>query len=99
MLRVEEQKLLDFAARQHGHFVASDWFDAGLGNPEVVALVAKLLSGATWYGHQDSLLEIANRLDPDGWTLLHERIRRHDFDCSRFNNMVRHETLMDTNGH
>lgn len=84
MDRLAESQLLNFCANQKKRFDAAGW-DAAPGVPrDRLSLVALLLASTRWYGHQDALLEVARRLNPESVTDAPSLVERLNFDCSRF---------------
>lgn len=89
MKREAEDELLNFCRRQRNHFDAAAWLGAEPHQRERLALVARLLAGTRWYGHRDSLHEIAIELDPRGADEVAFRVQALNFDCARFVNHMR----------
>ncbi len=96
MLRAAESDLLDFCVRQRAHFNPADWHHSTVSERQRLALVARLLAGTRWYGHRDSLADVAADLDPRGADDVVARVQALDFDCPRFVHMLearlRHES-------
>lgn len=88
MTRATENALFDFAADQRREFRASAWLESAVAERPRLALVALLLSGTRWYGHQDSLLQVAAELDPDCIPRADHFVSSLNFDCARFLQML-----------
>ncbi|SMB26012.1 protein of unknown function [Sterolibacterium denitrificans] len=85
------QALARFCVDQSDCFNARDWLRLVEIDTRVVALAAKYLSMTSWYGHEDDLAEIAERLydfDDDSAALYRES-RMLDFDLPYFSSAVR----------
>lgn len=62
--REMEAILLALCVEQCKQFDADAWLSVQGVPKEAVALVAKFLAGTSWYGHQDVLLAVAMKLNP-----------------------------------
>lgn len=62
--REMEAILLDLCVEQCKRFDPDAWMSVQGVPMEAVALVAKFLAGTSWYGHQDALLAVAMKLNP-----------------------------------
>ena len=85
------QVLARFCVDQSEHFNARDWLRLDGVDASVVGLAAKYLSMTSWYGHEDDLVEIAERLHDfdDGSAALYRESRMLDFDLPYFSSAVR----------
>jgi hypothetical protein len=96
MMREREARLLDFCAQQRTRLTPEAWLNTGE-NKDLMAMVAFLLASMRWYGHQDELLDIAERLHKGCGLHFPSLVLKLDFDCSRFVAMLQaklsHERL------
>jgi len=89
MLRTRESQVLDFCLGQMKRFDAQAWLALPGAEHEFWALVAFFLSGGQRFGHRDELLAVAQMLRPDCAGDFAELVKRFDFDCSRFDAMLK----------
>lgn len=89
MLRERESQVLDFCLEQRRRFDLQAWLTLPLAEREFWALVAFFMSGGQRYGHRDELLSVAERLRPNCAGDFAELVHRFDFDCSRFDAMLK----------
>jgi len=83
--------LAKFCIDQSCCFNSPDWLFLDGIDPKAVALAAKYLSMTSWYGHEEALAEIVERihaLDDDSAGLYRES-RLLDFDLPYFSSVVR----------
>lgn len=85
------QVLAHFCVEQNEHFNPHDWLQFGEVDEQTVALVAKYLSMTSWYGHEDDLAAIADRLYDftDDSAALYCESRMMGFDLPYFSSAVR----------
>ena len=84
--------MLAFSAAQSRQFREEDWTEfaeSALVSREEVAAAALFLAGGYWYGHKDALFRVAERLSPGAVGRFSERARAVEFNCSRFDHMLR----------
>ncbi len=83
--------LARFCIAQSDTFNPNDWFYLNDIDEKAVALAAKYLSMTSWYGHEDSLEKIAEKMHPfiQNSTGLHIESRLIDFDLPYFSSIVR----------
>ncbi|CAN7773553.1 hypothetical protein LJR290_007659 [Variovorax sp. LjRoot290] len=92
MTRDHEEQLLAFSAAQSLRFREEDWMQLAATGPvsrEEVAAAALFLAGGYWYGHKDALFRVAERLYPRSVGKFSERARAVEFNCSRFDHMLK----------
>jgi len=89
MNRIAESELLDFCARQHESFHADAWQKFDRVSPLEMATVALFLAGASWYGHRQSLVSLAERLVPDSNGHFAQLAKQASFDCNRFSGLLK----------
>ena len=89
MDRLVESKLLDFCVRQQKGFDALAWSVPPGREKDRLSLVAMLLASAPWYGHRQSLLQLARQLNSQAYFDTPALVHALDFDCSRFVHMLR----------
>lgn len=96
MTRDTDTRLLAFCAAQYRNFNPAAWltFD-GVTRDELVATVLFLLAGCRWYGHYDALRLIANTLRPGCETHIIEQLNAVEFDCGRFDGLLRAEVSFE----
>ncbi len=83
--------LARFCVAQSHHFDAGDWLLLHDMDIKAVALAARYLSMTSWYGHEDELESIADRIhafegDSAG---LYQESQQLEFDLSYFSSAVR----------
>lgn len=92
MTRDDEEQLLAFSADQRAHFDEAAWVKLAETGPvsrdEVVA-TALFLGGGYWYGHEEALYRVAERLAPGSVGHFADRARAVQFNCSRFDSMLK----------
>lgn len=83
--------LAKFCIEQHGCFSPHDWLFLDDIDEKAVALAAKYLSMTSWYGREDALEEIAERIHAfeGNSTGLYRESRLLDFDLPYFSSAVR----------
>ncbi|MBS0343041.1 MAG: hypothetical protein JSS56_21215 [Proteobacteria bacterium] len=92
MTRDHEERLLAFSAAQSRHFREEEWArlaESDVVSREEVAATALFLAGGYWYGHKDALFRVAERLCPGAVGKFSERARAVEFNCSRFDHMLK----------
>lgn len=89
MNRDSEALLLDFCARQKGAFQEIDWLESRIVDRQEMAVVCRFLAGADWYGHKQTLLNIAERLVAGSTENFVEMLKQVRFDCLRFSSMLK----------
>lgn len=89
MLRTRESEVIDFCLQQQKHFDAQAWYAQPAADREFWALVAFFLSGGQRFGHRDELLAVAESLRPNCARDFADLVHRFDFDCSRFDAMLK----------
>jgi hypothetical protein len=92
MTRDHEEQLLAFSAAQNLHFREEEWLKLAASGPvssEEVAAAALFLAGGYWFGHKDELFRVAERLYPGSVGRFSERARAVEFNCSRFDHMLK----------
>lgn len=93
MLRSEFSRLIEFCCHQKNAFNLQDWIDlCGRDEPDnpgrkTMGAVVKLLAGASWYGHQEELAVLAERLCPG--VALSELVQSSQLDISKFSNHLK----------
>jgi hypothetical protein len=99
MERDREEVLLSLAASQARSFDENAWVDVaedGSATPDEVAATALFLAGGYWYGHEDALFRVAEKLAPGSRGHFARQARLVAFNCSRFDHMLqarlRHES-------
>jgi hypothetical protein len=63
MTRNEFDVLIKFCAEQHNSFNESSWISVPNVNRELLAVSAKFLSVSHWFGHEDELTKLAEKID------------------------------------
>ena len=58
------ERLIEFCTHQYAAFDVRRWLAARRSDREALAVAAKFLSMTSWYGFQEQLADIAERLDP-----------------------------------
>lgn len=83
--------LAKFCIDQHCCFNSHDWLFLDDIDKKAVALAAKYLSMTSWFGHEDALEEIAERIHAfeRNSTGLYRESRLLDFDLPYFSSAVR----------
>ena len=92
MTRDHEEQLLAFSAAQKLRFREEDWMQLAATGPvstAEVATAALFLAGGYWYGHHDELFRVAERLSPGSVGKFSEQARAIEFNCSRFDHMLK----------
>ncbi len=87
--RVTEASLLQFCARQHERFDATQWLACPHPDEEKFTAAALFLASVDWYGHRTELLSVAEQLTRCSTGHLSALVSRTGFDLSRFSNMLR----------
>jgi hypothetical protein len=86
MNREAESELISFCVEQHAQFDASAWPRLSVITPLELAAAARFLAGVTWYGHQEQLRQIADRLSLKTFSELAHEV---NFDPSRFAGLLK----------
>ncbi len=89
MNRDSEAKLLDFCACQKGAFQEQAWLETPLIDKNEMGVVCLFLAGLDWYGHQQSLSRVAERLLGSSDVKLDALVSSLRFDCLRFSTMLK----------
>lgn len=89
MNRDSEAQLLDFCARQKGAFEETDWLESKVVDRKEMAVVCLFLAGVDWYGHGQSLMQIAERLVSGSAASFESLARAVHFDFLRFSSMLK----------
>ncbi len=92
MNRDHEEHLLAFGASQRHDFDVDAWVQlakSGLVSRDEVVATALFLAGGYWYGHEDGLFRVAEELSPGSVGHFAERARAAEFNCSRFDSMLK----------
>jgi hypothetical protein len=89
MRREAENTLLNFCLEQRRNFSPEKWLNLPGLTADEMAVVARFLSGVSWYGNREQMLGVASRLSPDSGANLSEMVKTQRFDCSRFSGLLR----------
>ena len=101
MTRDHEEQLLAFAAAQKLYFREEDWVQLASSGPvsKEVAATALFLAGGYWYGHEEALFRVAERLSPGSVGKFSERAKAVEFNCSRFDQMLKSRIACESRLH
>lgn len=92
MTRDHEEHLLAFGAAQSRHFDETAWkklADSGEVTVDEVVATALFLAGGYWYGNADALFRVAEALAPGSMGHFSTRAKMAEFNCSRFDSMLK----------
>lgn len=89
MDRVSEEKVLDFCQSQYHVFDKDAWLRLDHADKKELALTAIFLAALPWYGHEEALVEVAEKLFPGIGENMTAAIIEKKFDCGRFSAMLR----------
>lgn len=89
MKREELLELVDFCAQQHTAFDLRAWESFSKAKKEDLHAAALCLAATPWYGHQDDLVSLCAKNQPDWGGSVSAAVRDTRFDFPRFSGMLK----------